>query len=306
MIKLMMLITCGVVYSQAKISKDLVPNDTINTKSSVRIISGTITDCEGIPLANVNILNSNTKENIKSDSIGKYSIAVNRKDVLVFLLKGYLYQRVTVNKQKKIDIKMRVPQEQQIMVGKPVIYLYPEKTTQVSLKIDFNGKMLTTFPKYENGWNIIANPDGKIYDSKTNRTYTSLFWDGNYTISEEKIKEGFIVHRSNLIAFFIEKLELIGLSSNETNDFIQYWLPILEKNETNFIHFTTNKDYEIYSNNLVIPTPNTSIRIMMEFCKADKNLHILPQKLINTKREGFTLIEWGGCEIPPKLIQPSL
>ena len=302
-----LLITSGVLYSQNKASNDLITNVKKNVIPQTRVLTGKITDCEGITLSGVTVLNTNTQKSVQSNSAGKYAIRVNKNDVLLFSLSQYESQRIIVNKHKKIDVKLKVFQNNEpIMVKKPVIYLYPEKPTDVSVKINFKGTMLTTFPKYENGWDLIAYPDGKIFDKKTNRTYNSLFWDGNYTISEDKMKEGFVVEKSNLTAFFIEKLELIGLSSNETNDFIQYWLPILEKNETNFIHFTTNKDYETYSTNIISPVPDTSIRIMMEFCKADKNVLITPQKLVKTNRKGFTLVEWGGCEIPQKLIRPSL
>ena len=34
---------------------------------------------------------------------------------------------------------------------KPVIYLYPEETKEVSVTLDFNGKLSSTYPAYENG-----------------------------------------------------------------------------------------------------------------------------------------------------------
>ena len=95
----------------------------------------------------------------------------------------------------------------------------------------------------------------------------------------------------------IEKLEFIGLNISETNDFIQYWLPILEKNELNFIHFYVNYEYDQFSKNRIQPKPETSIRVFMEFYGLEKPITIAEQKLLKTERKGFTLVEWGGAEV---------
>ena len=34
---------------------------------------------------------------------------------------------------------------------KPVIYLYPEKETEVSVNLDFSGKLTSTYPEYNGG-----------------------------------------------------------------------------------------------------------------------------------------------------------
>lgn len=97
--------------------------------------------------------------------------------------------------------------------------------------------------------------------------------------------------------FLIQKLELIGLNNHETNDFIQFWLPILEKNELNFIHFYVNEDYDIFSKNIINPVPETLIRVFMEFYKIDSKSYIAEQNFKKTIRKGFTLVEWGGSDV---------
>ena len=37
---------------------------------------------------------------------------------------------------------------------KPVIYLYPDEKTDVSVKLDINGKFTCTYPSYDDGWNV--------------------------------------------------------------------------------------------------------------------------------------------------------
>ena len=123
--------------------------------------------------------------------------------------------------------------------------------------------MLTTFPKYDKSWEVIAEPNGQIFDKKTNRYYSSLFWDGtiDFPSAHYKYDDGFIVSKDNLTEFLIKKLDHIGLNNQETNEFIQYWLPILERNKYNFIHFLVNEECNEIATLNVNPKPETSIGI---------------------------------------------
>jgi hypothetical protein len=90
----------------------------------------------------------------------------------------------------------------------------------------------------------------------------------------------------------------MGLNETEINDFIVYWLPALNKNETNFIHFWVNDDIDHSSRLEVEPKPETVIRIFMEYKAYDGKSPKLPeQQLPQTVRKGFTLVEWGGGAI---------
>ena len=42
---------------------------------------------------------------------------------------------------------------------KPVIYLYPEEVTDVTVQLDYSGKLTCTYPAYENGWTVTPAPD---------------------------------------------------------------------------------------------------------------------------------------------------
>lgn len=163
--------------------------------------------------------------------------------------------------------------------------------------------MITTFPKYEKNWEVIAEPNGQIFDKKTNRYYGSLFWDGTMDFPEEHYKydDGFIVPKEKLADFFIEKLEYIGLNNQETNEFIQYWLPILERNKYNFIHFLINEECNEIATLKVNPKPETTIRIYMDFYGLENFTQINEQQLPKTERKGFTLVEWGGSDVSSKI-----
>ena len=189
------------------------------------------------------------------------------------------------------------------MLEKPVIYLYPPEKTAIEIKLDLKGKLLTTFPKYDKNWDVIAEPNGQIFDKKTNRYYSSLFWDGTIDFPEEHYKyhDGFIVTKEKLIEFLIEKLEHIGLNNQETNEFIQYWLPLLERNKYNFIHFLVNEECDEIAILNVNPKPETTIRIYMEFYGLENFINCNEQQLPKTERKGFTLIEWGGADVSSKI-----
>ena len=45
------------------------------------------------------------------------------------------------------------------------------------------------------------------------------------------------------------------------------------------------------------PEPDTIIRVLMEFKPLNKKTKINEQKLVTPKRNGFTVVEWGGAQI---------
>ena len=58
---------------------------------------------------------------------------------------------------------------------KPVIYLYSQETMEVSVKLKLDGEITCTYPKYGQGWNVIADPDGTLTDSQ-GKKYNYLYW----------------------------------------------------------------------------------------------------------------------------------
>jgi hypothetical protein len=266
-------------------------------------ITGTMTDCEGNPLSGASILVMGTKNATTTNFNGKYSITAHENEILVYTFIGMESEKVYVKEQTKIDIKLKESKNKfediVIIAKKPVIYLYPTAKIDITVQLDFKGKLLTTFPEYKDKWDVTVYPDGRIFDKKTNRFYASLFWDGSQVFPQEhyNYKDGFVVVKKDLTSFLIQKLEFMGLNNNETNEFVQYWLPILEKNETNCIHFWVNTDYNTISRNIIAPKPETELRIFMEFYAVDKTFKIPEQNLRRTERKGFTLVEWGGSDV---------
>ncbi len=192
------------------------------------------------------------------------------------------------NSDSDDDVKDEKPE-------KPVIYLYPESESEISVKLDYSGKLTCTYPKYDEGWHVIASPDGILHDVATHHEYSYLYWEG---VSDYKwtIEKGFVVRGEDTVAFLREKLAYLGLIPKEYNEFIVYWLPRMEKNKYNLITFP-EETYSEQAKLSITPTPDCLIRVFMVFKPIDEAIEIEEQELTQRCRSGFTVVEWGGCEI---------
>ena len=184
----------------------------------------------------------------------------------------------------------------EIQARKPVIYLYPERETEVVVRLGNSNNLTHTYPKYEIEWRVIANSNGELIDTKSGRNLYCLYWEG-ISNTERTMKEGFVVKGEDTISFLEEKLEILGLNEIEANEFIIYWLPKLESNKYNYIRFQTLEEIDKNMPLEVTPTPDTVIRVMMEYKGLEDIIEIEEQNLYSQKREGFTVVEWGGAEI---------
>ena len=177
---------------------------------------------------------------------------------------------------------------------KPVIYLYPEVETEISVKLELDGKLTCTYPAYNNGWMVTAAPDGTLTDAQ-GQSYNYLYWEGE-TYAQWDMTEGFCVKGEDTAAFLEDALEQLGLTRREANEFIVYWLPLMEQNPYNIISFQT----DIYTDAAELqidPAPDTLIRVFMAWKAADTFVELSEQELTAPERTGFTIVEWGGTEV---------
>ncbi len=180
------------------------------------------------------------------------------------------------------------------LCAKPVIYLYPEETIEVEVQLDYNGELTCTYPKYDDGWKITAEPDGTLTDS-FGQTYNYLYWEGVDNIAYD-FSRGFCVAGEDTSSFLEEVLAKLGLTRREANEFIIYWLPLMEKNPYNLIAFQR----DVYTENAelkITPTPDTLLRVFMAWKPLEEDVEIEPQKLTTIDRKGFTVVEWGGTKV---------
>ncbi len=177
---------------------------------------------------------------------------------------------------------------------KPVIYLYPETETDVTVRLDYSGEMTCTYPVYDDGWSVTAHPDGTLTDA-AGQTYNYLYWEGVNDIDYD-LSEGFCIAGSDTATFLEEALSRLGLTRREANEFIVYWLPLMQENPYNLISFQSDV-YTQAAKLSVEPIPDTMLRIFMAWKPLKEKMDLPEQELVATPRTGFTLVEWGGCQV---------
>lgn len=178
--------------------------------------------------------------------------------------------------------------------AKPVIYLYPEHKTDVTVKLDYTGNLTCTYPEYKNGWKVSAEPDGTLTDAD-GQTYNYLYWEG-VNRTDYDFSEGFCVAGSDTAAFLEDALDQLGLTRQEANEFIVYWLPRMQDSAYNLISFQTDA-YTQTAELSIDPAPDTLLRVFMAWKPSENAVDIPAQKLTAPVRSGFTVVEWGGCEV---------
>jgi hypothetical protein len=181
-------------------------------------------------------------------------------------------------------------------LGKPVIYLYPEKTMPVKVTIKTTGKIVVSDPLYpEGGWDVIANPNGQIvYQGKS---YTELFYESE-TRALSRPKAGIIMDRQNLkeeLSAFITRLGLT--KADEQKEFLEWWIPRLNALNSPYVFVSIlDKQEKARLDKVDIsPKPDTFIDFIVYFKPLNSPIDIQPLNLPQApKRTGFTAIEWGG------------
>ncbi|MGB4420667.1 MAG: hypothetical protein WBI29_02625 [Candidatus Saccharimonadales bacterium] len=187
-----------------------------------------------------------------------------------------------------------------VIIMKPVIYLYPTEKQDTTVKLDYDGDIIVSYPDYDetiNGWRVTANPDGTIINNKDGLTYSYLFWEGKETVPTQwNFDKGFVVNGSDTISFLQNKLSEIGLTPREYNEFIVYWYPMMKDNKYNLITFV-GKEYTDKAPLNISPSPDSMLRVFMVYKKIEEEISIEPQIFQKFDRNGFTVIEWGGARL---------
>ncbi len=176
---------------------------------------------------------------------------------------------------------------------KPVIYLYPENMINVSVTLNIpNGYLTATDPTIGiNGtWAVIAEPNGKIIQNGTQYPYLFYETKAPWNLS---LTTGWVVSKNNITDWFNATLPRMGLSYNETNDFMGYWdqnLPIANYYLISLLNGSQLNKTSVLS---ISPKPNTTIRVILVIQKLNAPVSIPEPNLTAQTRNGFTAVEWG-------------
>ncbi len=182
----------------------------------------------------------------------------------------------------------------QYELRKPVLYFYPEEEIEVTVQLDVEGELTCTYPSYEDGWKVTAAPDGTLTD-EAGQTYSYLYWEAESDVDYD-LSQGFCIKGEDTAAFLEKALEQLGLTRKEANEFIIYWLPYMQNNPYNIIAFQ-EEVYTEAAKLVIVPTPDTLIRVFMTWQPSEQFVELKEQRLMAPDRSGFIVVEWGGAEL---------
>lgn len=175
-------------------------------------------------------------------------------------------------------------------VKKPNLYFFPEENIEINVQLDFpsGGKLVKSEPLYNSGWTVQIDTTGLI-----NETYDFLFYE-SLQPDVWQYKKGWCVKKENLREFFILNLREYGFGKKETDDFIEYWIPILTKSDYYLIYPQTK---EIIDKAIQLSLSVKADNILRLFYvikeTQDMNTEIKEPVISKFKREGFYVTEWG-------------
>lgn len=208
--------------------------------------------------------------------------------------------------------------------GKPVIYLYPSQPTSISVRLDVPVNFTTQIPAYQGGWQVMAQPNGTLSDLKQSsldcdqydlthfgaeyareacvkNQYPYLYWAGTVRAEDmPKPSGGWVVAHDRLAEFLTSKLTAMGLNAIEQRDFLDYWVPTIQRNQAPWylIGFLQTRELGMLFPMTVVPQPDSVFRIFLDYTPLQSQPEVspLPQQLQRVERRGFTLVEWGGIK----------
>ena len=169
----------------------------------------------------------------------------------------------------------------------PYLYLYPESEQDIRVRLGFHDGdyVYESDPPYHDGWDVCATPDGTI-----DGMYRYLFYEA--LVSKQLDHDlGWLINGSDLESEFRSLLSRLGLVGEEINDFIQFWVPLLEGHPW-YAVYPQDADALITLN--ITPQPKTVIRALFLIRPLDRPFAITEPPIPSPpKRDGFTVVEWG-------------
>lgn len=176
--------------------------------------------------------------------------------------------------------------------AKPVVYLYPTKTTSISVSV--GADVTISEPQYPaGGWkNVVAQPNGQL--NYLGNIYGSLFWEGQGNGRYPEIKTGTVVKNQDVISTIKSQLEKQGLQGREITEFIDFWRPNLPTDPYVRLTWLSKNALDELAPLNVNPKPDTVIRVFLDFEGLSKPVNLPSQRFVTPKRNGFTVVEWGG------------
>jgi hypothetical protein len=178
-----------------------------------------------------------------------------------------------------------------IQLAEPLVYLYPETPTQVSVRVD-GVPVLASRPPHRDGWTVRAEPDGAL--TVDGERFDSLFWEapaGWWPMPAE----GWVVRGRELPALLDRVLPQLGLSEPEAADFAAFWGRKHRAARWVRVGVLPQPFVDALAPLHIDPAPDTLLRVHLDFAVVDGPEAIDPPDLpAPPAREGFVVVEWSG------------
>ncbi|MBN1506080.1 MAG: LEPR-XLL domain-containing protein [Sedimentisphaerales bacterium] len=177
-----------------------------------------------------------------------------------------------------------------VAVLKPNIYLYPDVTTEMDVRIEFpvGGRVTASSPAYRDGWRLTVEPTGTI-----NGQYDYLFYESSQP-DYGQYERGWVIAQEELGDFFRENLAITGFRGREIDDFIEYWLPRLIDQPSYAIYPQYDEQIGEAVRLEFSIRPDNVIRLVYAIRGlGNSNLALLEPVIPPFTRSGFIVAEWG-------------
>lgn len=179
-----------------------------------------------------------------------------------------------------------------VVVRKPNIYIHPEESIELTVKLDFpmGGEVITSIPEYGNGWKISVDTSGLI-----DNYYNYLFYESKQP-DIWQTNSGWLVPRIDLEVFFTQNMERYGFYGREIQDFIEYWIPRFTNFENYYIYPQSSEIIDDVINISFSEEPDNLLRLFY-VVKGSNNMTdeelTEPENMNPFERNGYFITEWG-------------
>lgn len=185
-------------------------------------------------------------------------------------------------------------QQQEECDAKPVIYLYPSSRQRSR----FRSIMTEHSPRPIRRMKTA----GVSPPSRTAHCMTKTETNTPTCSGREKTMPTMTFQRASALPvqtpqiFSAKRSPASALTPREYNEFIVYWLPKMQGNPYNLISFQSER-YTDGAKLTIDPKPDSELRVFMAWKPLNRAQPIEPQTFPSFERDGFTVVEWGGCEV---------
>ena len=180
-----------------------------------------------------------------------------------------------------------------VPVYKPNIYFYSEETLEADIVFLQENLLTETIPVYQDGWHIEVLEDGKI--AWEQQKYDFLFYESLTDKTLNQYEKGWYISCEEREKALKSVLELYQFNEKESEDFMEFWMDKLEANKNYMMYPQETECVDCQMPVSISPAPDSIRRIWFGFEEvSDAKENISEPEVDEIKREGFTVVEWGG------------